>query len=836
MTLYRYEGNVTDKTKIKFMTDGVLLREIEKDFLLSGYSVIIIDEAHERSVFTDILIGLLSRIVPLRLKKTPQSPLKVIIMSATLRVEDFTTNAKLFKTPPPVISVESRQFPVTVHFNKKTNTDYIGDAFRKVCKIHNTLPEGGVLVFVTGQQEVNVLVKKLRAKFPGKNPINLQDETEEDLGSILKKKSHKKKKKKDQEAAPQVSTLLPEIDLSNYKSQPLDTTETDVIVNDEEDEADADLDDDDEDDPSIVNHLAQPLYVLPLYSLLSTERQQQIWAGPPPGSRLCVVATNIAETSLTIPGVKYVVDTGKVKVKHYDKVTGVSTFMVEWLSQAQANQRAGRAGRQGPGHCYRLYSSAVFTDFPQFSKPEILSRPVEDLLLQMKTMNIDKVVNFPFPTCPDTEQLQVAESRLQQLGALQPPPRHLALKELQRLQYCSNVTPLGKCITNFPLSPRFGKMLALAHQHNLLPLALTMVSALTVQEVMIETEIGDSGPEDREKKLPGRLRQLRKDWLGTGSCQQLGDPMVLIQAVIAAEKAGYDPEACAHLGLRHKGVQEIRRLRRQLAGEVVQVVPDKRGAGDLLSAPLTPPDQTQARLLQQLLLAGSPYMVARRLPQEEEERQAKKGGYRTGAMEQVVFIHSASALARVRPEWVVYQDLFEVTGGKVVMRGVTGIHSAWLPSLCPASTHRGEPLSEPEPRYSDTGLVTASYRPTWGQLGWQLPVTELEMEAGLDKYKWFGRFLLEGRVVISLERYSTSLLSNPLIMVKTWSNLQKRTEILVRELARETCDSGDKLAKIWARDSKYLLSAFLAWLPEVIHPDVTKEWPPQMENEKSSCE
>ena len=116
------------------------------------------------------------------------------------------------------------------------------------------------------------------------------------------------------------------------------------------------------------------------------------------------------------------------------------------------------------------------------------------------------------------------------------------------------------------------------------------------------------------------------------------------------------------------------------------------------------------------------------------------------------------------------------------MRGVTGIHAAWLPSLCPASTIRGEPLSEPEPRYSEAGRVTASYRPTWGQLGWPLPVTELEMEAGLDKYKWFGRFFLEGKVIQSLDKYRTSLLSNPLIMVKSWSNLQKRTELLVREL------------------------------------------------------
>ena len=168
------------------------------------------------------------------------------------------------------------------------------------------------------------------------------------------------------------------------------------------------------------------------------------------------------------------------------------------------------------------------------------------------------------------------------------------------------------------------------------------------------------------------------------------------------------------------------------------------------------------------------------------------------------------------------------------MRGVTGIHAAWLPSLCPASTIRGEPLSEPEPIYSgDSGRVTASYKPTWGQLGWPLPVTELEMETGLDKYKWFGRFLLEGKVIPALEKYRTSLLSNPLIMVKSWSNLQKRTEILVRELARESCDSGEKLTKIWARDPKYLLSAFLAWLPEVIHPDVTKEWPPQIEKRSS---
>lgn len=161
--LIRFEGNVTDATRIKFMTDGVLLKEIESDFLLHKYSVIILDEAHERSAYTDILVGLLSRIVPLRLKRG--NPLKLIIMSATLRVEDFTNNARLFKNPPALLKVEARQFPVTIHFQNQTPENYIEEAFRKTVKIHSKLPEGGILIFVTGQQEVNLLVRNLNFFF-----------------------------------------------------------------------------------------------------------------------------------------------------------------------------------------------------------------------------------------------------------------------------------------------------------------------------------------------------------------------------------------------------------------------------------------------------------------------------------------------------------------------------------------------------------------------------------------------------------------------------------------------------------------------------------------------
>ena len=169
------------------------------------------------------------------------------------------------------------------------------------------------------------------------------------------------------------------INLDHYSALPLQDEEQDKddeeMLGDLED-SDQELDLDDEQSQALAqSRTAPPLWVLPLYSLLPTYRQQKVFESPPEGSRLCVVATNVAETSLTIPNIRYVVDTGRVKTKFFDKVTGVSAFHVTWTSQAAAHQRAGRAGRTGPGHCYRLYSSAVFTDeFEKFSLPDIARR------------------------------------------------------------------------------------------------------------------------------------------------------------------------------------------------------------------------------------------------------------------------------------------------------------------------------------------------------------------------------------------------------------------------------------------------------------------------------
>lgn len=396
----RYDATVSDKTRIKFMTDGVLLREMSQDLLLTKYSTIIIDEAHERNLNTDILIGVVSRVLKLRAELSREDrqnikPLRVVIMSATLRVSDFTENKTLFPVIPPVINVNARQYPVAIHFNKKTPLDHVGEAYKKVTKIHERLPQGGILVFLTGQNEINQLCKQLRKRYP----------------ALLPKASKKEIKKEESAIKLESKQVFEPAGKADIEDEALELGENQL-----EEDFDLSSDDDDDDiaegfdDDELDDVKDAPLHVLPLYSMLPTEAQLRVFEPPPEGTRLCVIATNVAETSVTIPGVRYVVDCGKSKERKYDVETGVQTFEIDWTSQAAAGQRAGRAGRTGPGHCYRLFSSAVFdNEFEKFSTPEIHRMPIEGVVLSMKSMNIDNVVNFPFPTPPPRETLHKAE-------------------------------------------------------------------------------------------------------------------------------------------------------------------------------------------------------------------------------------------------------------------------------------------------------------------------------------------------------------------------------------------------------------------------------------------
>ena len=285
------------------------------------------------------------------------------------------------------------------------------------------------------------------------------------------------------------------------------------------------------------------MHIIPLYSLLPSEKQMKVFEPPPAGTRLVVVATNVAETSLTIPGIRYVIDCGRAKEvrqsymlglcrsssyegfqRKYNLANGIQSFQISWISKASAAQRSGRAGRTGPGHCYRLYSSAVFENyFDQFSQPEILRVPIEGVVLQMKCMHLDAVANFPFPTPPDRQSLRQAEKILMYLGALQALPNVAG----------NTVSDLGRTMSLFPLSPRFSKMLTSSRRHGCLPYAIAIVAAMSVgepflREDALDVEHSSRGEEDvihinkeevREKEM---LKHRRREYFQS---QQVGIPI-----------------------------------------------------------------------------------------------------------------------------------------------------------------------------------------------------------------------------------------------------------------------------------------------------------------------
>ncbi|XP_035773239.1 probable ATP-dependent RNA helicase kurz [Anopheles albimanus] len=865
--LIRYEGNVTDRTKIKFMTDGVLLKEIEVDFLLSKYSCVILDEAHERSVYTDILMGLLSRIVRLRAKRGT-NPLRLIIMSATLRVCDFTENRKLFLDTPPVINIDSRQYPVTVHFSKTTPADYLREAFLKTVKIHTRLPEGGILIFLTGQKEVNTMVRKLRKMFP---PVKSTDgketsdaaaaddrpnEEDEEFDNILRgKKARKKASSAKKRKNPSLTIpRLPQIDLDAYELPHADDTEADLHEDDHS--SDSELDEDglgDGDDDDEANLLDggedlgiselkrnQPLWVLPLYSMLPPDKQQRIFKPPPDGSRLCVVATNVAETSLTIPDIKYVVDSGRQKTKLYDKTTGVTAFVVTFTSKASANQRAGRAGRVAPGHCYRLYSSAVFNDeFVDFAPPEVQQKPVDGLVLQMKCMGIDKVVNFPFPSPPDREQLIGAEQRLLQLEALEEITTRTTLKGgtgESRTQTITRVTELGRTMAAFPVAPRFGKILALSHQHALLPYAICLVAALSVQEVLEEVGLTEDDTSESSKLW----RQKRKAWAGTGESLLLGDPMILLKAVGAAEHAnskGNLEAFCTENGIRLKAIKEIRKLRVQLTNEVNANLRDMSLTVD---PDMPPPTVTQIRLLRQLLLIGMTDRIARKLPESEIKLKADvrrlRHAYNLPMIDEPVFLHAASVLRKELPEWVCFQEAFETTvsigeavQSKTFIRGITAIEPEWLPKFVPNVCNIVDVLEEPQPPAynATTDTIECYVKATIGKTSWPLPAALVEMPRNMLRCKYLLKFFLSGMIFKKLKPFRKSLLSSPDSVLKQYSCSVPRIDAALKVLLANEVYNAARFSELWNVDSKFFLQEYREFLPVSCHDDVAKWWPPK---------
>ena len=732
----RFDSSVSNKTAIKFMTDGILIREITNDFALLKYSIIVIDEAHERSANTDILIGMVSRIVDLRAAMNKEDakvrPLKIVIMSATLRITDFLENPNLFRNgKPPLIQAEGRQFPVATHFSRRTHRDYVDEAFHKVCRGHKKLPPGGMLVFLTGQNEITTLAKRLKDALPNTHGSH--------TGHNVRIAAS--------EAPLETEDMELGMGMSLYDE---------LEENDDEDEEDlSDELDDKAFEVEDKTPASSQVHILPLYSQLQIKDQLKVFEKPPENARLIVLATNVAETSLTIPGIRYVFDTGRAKDKRYDEQTGVQSFEVGWISKASASQRAGRAGRTGPGHCYRLYSSAVYErDFKEHAEPEILRMPVEGVVLQLKSMDLQYVVNFPFPTPPDRQSLAKAENLLSYLGAVSPEGK---------------ITNIGHQLSHYPLSPRFSKLLTIGHQHKCTPYTVALVAALATPNLFIpENQLGLAAPNQteiytNEDRLADEARtKLRSAYNHAHHLfsrnSSTSDALKGLTALCAYAYAPSKDDFCKEMFLSPKALHEASNLRSQLT----TIVHNNNSTAfpSALPLQLPTPSQTQISALQQFTAAAFIDQIAILASSSPSPPDLPRKPTRaidvpylplfpintkrradTDIIDVAVFIHPSSVLAHMAvkslPTYIVYSHLQRSTPATIdgakkprtrmhALAAVTGKQIAGLAKGTPLLVY-GKPIGKIEEGEGRTRTcwIVPSLVGEKGSLGWPLPAQKV---------------------------------------------------------------------------------------------------------------
>ncbi|PNT00040.1 hypothetical protein POPTR_015G024400v4 [Populus trichocarpa] len=532
----RFEDCTGPDTVIKYMTDGMLLREILIDENLSQYSVIMLDEAHERTIHTDVLFGLLKKLV----KRRPD--LRLIVTSATLDAEKFSGyffNCNIFTIP-------GRTFPVEILYTKQPESDYLDASLITVLQIHLTEPEGDILLFLTGQEEIDFACQSLyeRMKGLGKN--------------------------------------VPE------------------------------------------------LIILPVYSALPSEMQSRIFDPAPPGKRKVVVATNIAEASLTIDGIFYVIDPGFAKQNVYNPKQGLDSLVITPISQASAKQRAGRAGRTGPGKCYRLYTESAYrNEMSPTSIPEIQRINLGFTTLTMKAMGINDLLSFDFMDPPSPQALISAMEQLYSLGAL----------DEEGL-----LTKLGRKMAEFPLDPPLSKMLLASVDLGCSDEILTMIA-------MIQT--GNIFYRPREK-------QAQADQKRAKFFQPEGDHLTLLAVYEAWKAKNFSGPWCFENFVQSRSLRRAQDVRKQLLSIMDKYKLDVVSAGKNFTK------------IRKAITAGFFFHAARKDPQE---------GYRTLVENQPVYIHPSSALFQRQPDWVIYHELVMTT--KEYMREVTVIDPKWLVELAP---------------------------------------------------------------------------------------------------------------------------------------------------------
>ncbi|KXS93622.1 hypothetical protein AC578_4209 [Pseudocercospora eumusae] len=533
----RFEDKTNSSTKIKYMTDGIMQREILLDPELSKYSVIMLDEAHERTIATDVLFGLLKK----TLKKRPD--MKLIVTSATLDAEKFSE----YFLQCPILTIPGRTFPVEIMYSREPESDYLDAALTTAMQIHLTEKAGDILLFLTGKEEIDTSCEILHERMKALGPS------------------------------------VPE------------------------------------------------LIILPIYGALPSEIASRIFEPAPGGSRKIVIATNIAETSITIDGIYFVIDPGFVKQTAYDAKLGMDRLQVTPISQAQAKQRAGRAGRTGPGKCFRLYTESAFqNEMLPTTIPEIQRQNLSNTILMLKAMGINDLLGFDFMDPPPTNTMLTALEELYALGALDDE---------------GLLTRLGRRMADFPMDPALGKSLITSVDLGCSDEMLSIVAMISAVQTVFHR------PKEKQQQADQKKARFH---------DPAGDHLTLLNVYNGWKNAGKNDAWCFENFIQPRNIKRAEDVRKQL----VQILERHR-----LKVISCGRDTTRVR---QALCAGFFRNSARKDPQE---------GYKTLVEGTPVYMHPASALFGKAAEHVIYHSLVETT--REYMHNVTAIEPKWLVEAAP---------------------------------------------------------------------------------------------------------------------------------------------------------
>ncbi|KAL1919541.1 uncharacterized protein VTP21DRAFT_2234 [Calcarisporiella thermophila] len=536
----RFEDCTSEHTIVKYMTDGMLLREFLTEPDLGGYSALIIDEAHERTLHTDIVLGLVKDIARYR------KDLKLLISSATMNAQKFSE----YFDNAPIFNIPGRPYPVQIHYTSAPEANYLAAAVTTVLQIHVTPAPGDILVFLTGQEEIEAAQAAL-------------EHACRKLGKKIRE-----------------------------------------------------------------------LIICPIYSTLPSDMQSRIFEPTPKEARKVVLATNIAETSITIDGVSFVIDPGFQKQKCFNPQSGLESLVITPCSRASANQRAGRAGRVGPGKAFRLFTKwAFYNELEENTIPEIQRSNLATVVLQLKSLGIHDLVEFDFMDPPSPNALAQALSQLYALGALNDR---------------GELTKLGRRMAEFPMEPMLAKTLIASEKYQCSEEILSIVAMLSVQNSIFYRP--------KEKKL--EADKMRQYLVRPG-----GDHLTLLNIWNEWVESGFSKEWCAQNFIQHRSMSRARDVRDQLVGLLDRVE----------IASMSNPDPADITPIQKAITSGFFFNAAR--------LQKSGDSYRTVKNARTVNIHPSSSLFQVNPRWVLYFEL--VLTSKEYMRQVMEIKPEWLMEVAP---------------------------------------------------------------------------------------------------------------------------------------------------------